>query len=105
MLSIFLTYFEKFIFKCWWLILFCFLSALFYEQEKKKINLEYQKLHQQLIQLQSIKEEKLQIQEYLLLKINSQSDPDFVELLLMKELGVVPEGQIKFFFSNEKLKS
>ncbi|HRD56351.1 MAG TPA: hypothetical protein PLC42_08155 [Parachlamydiaceae bacterium] len=74
---------------------------MLYEQGKKKIASDYNKLHLQLISLQSLKEEQLKIQEKLMLKINSQSDPDFVELLLMKELGVVPEGYQKFFFSQE----
>ena len=34
------------------------------------------------------------------LKINSQSDPAWIELVLMKELGVVPEGKIKVHFKN-----
>lgn len=92
---------EKFIFKCWWVILFCLTCAMLYEQGRMKIDLDYKKMNAQLNSLQTIKKEKLELQEELLLKINSQSDPDFVELLLMKELGVVPEGQIKFFFSNE----
>lgn len=33
-----------------------------------------------------------------MLEINSQSDPAWVELMLMKNLGLVPEGQIKVFF-------
>ncbi len=94
------TYIQNLIFKCWWVILFCLLCACLYEQGRKKIDLEYQKLHRQLIRLQTIREDKLKLKEELMLKINSQSDPDFVELLLMKELGVVPEGQIKFFFNN-----
>lgn len=94
------TYIHNFIFKCWWVILFCLLCASVYEQGRQKIDLEYQKLHRQLIRLQAMRDDKLKLKEELMLKINSQSDPDFVELLLMKELGVVPEGQIKVFFTN-----
>lgn len=38
------------------------------------------------------------VQEDLLLQINSQSDPAWVELILMKGLGLVPEGQTKAVF-------
>lgn len=101
MLSLSITFFERLFFKYWWVVLFCLLCAIFYEQQRKKIDLEYSKLHQQLVKLQNIKLEKLKVQEDLLLKVNSQSDPNFVELLLMKELGVVPEGQTKIFFNND----
>lgn len=32
-------------------------------------------------------------------EIDSLNDPKWVEMILMKELGVVPEGQIKVYFS------
>lgn len=101
MISRITAFTENFLFKCWWLILFCLLCGLLYEQGRKKIDLEYKKLYNEYVQLQAIKKNKLEIQEELMLKINSQSDPDFVELLLRKELGVVPEGQTKFFFGIE----
>lgn len=101
MISSFTTLIEGFLFKYWWTVLFCLGCLMFYEQGKKKVSLEYDKLHLQLNSLQALKDEQLKIQEKLMLKVNSQSDPDFVELLLMKELGVVPEGYTKVFFSQE----
>lgn len=98
MLSTFMNFIENVIFKCWWMILFTLVCGIFYEKGRKKIDDDYQKLFRQLTELQAIKKEKLFIQEELTLKVNSQSDPDFVELLLMKELGVIPEGHQKFFF-------
>jgi len=96
-----MTFAEILFIRCWWVILFCLLCGGFYEQGRKKIDVEYKKLHSQLTKTQNIKNQKLTIQEDLLLKVNSQSDPDFVELLLMKELGVVPEGHLKIFFSDQ----
>lgn len=90
---------ETLFIRCWWVILFCLLCAFFYEQGRKRIDGEYRNLHNQLIKAQTVRNQKLRIREDLMLKVNSQSDPDFVELLLMKELGVVPEGHLKFFFS------
>jgi hypothetical protein len=95
-----LNFTETLVLRCWWVILFCLLCAIFYEQGRKKIDVEYQKLHTQLTKIEILKQEKLERKEDLMLKVNSQSDPDFVELLLMKELGVVPEGHLKIYFSD-----
>lgn len=34
----------------------------------------------------------------LTLQVNSQSDPAWIQLTMMKGLGVVPEGQLKVYF-------
>lgn len=36
--------------------------------------------------------------EELLLQIRSQSDPAWIEMTLKKNLGLVPEGQVKVYF-------
>lgn len=40
-------------------------------------------------------------QEDLLLQIESQSDPAWIELLIKKYLGMVPSGQTKVYFDKE----
>lgn len=100
MISNLMTFSENILFKCWWVVLFTLICAICYEKGRKKIDDDYQKLYRQLTELQTIKKGKLEIREELTLKVNSQSDPDFVELLLMKELGVIPEGHLKFFFTD-----
>jgi hypothetical protein len=95
-----LKFTETLVLRCWWIILFTLFCAVFYEKGRKKIDIEYDKLYTQLTKLEFLKKEKLEHMEDLLLKVNSQSDPDFVELLLMKELGVVPEGHLKIYFSD-----
>lgn len=40
----------------------------------------------------------LQEKEQLALKIASQSDPAWIEMILMRDLGVVPEGYLKVHF-------
>ena len=42
----------------------------------------------------------LQKKEDLVLKVQSQADHAWIEQVLMKELGVVPENQIKVHFKN-----
>ena len=39
--------------------------------------------------------------EYLELKIASQDDPAWIEMVLMRDLGVVPEGYLKVQFSGK----
>lgn len=82
----------------WWVILFCLLCSFLYEQGYNKIENDSKKLMEQFKKLEKEKEKALVTQENLLLQLESQSDPAWVELLLMKELGVVPEGQTKVFF-------
>ena len=73
---------------------------MFYEQGLRKRDMNYKKLSAQLEEFQQQKKNALAVQEDLLLQINSQSDPEWVELTLMKGLGLVPEGYYKVYFSN-----
>lgn len=71
---------------------------MLYEQGLRTRNVDFNKLHVQLENLRLEKKELLAKQEELLLQINSQSDQTWVELTLMKGLGLVPEGATKFYF-------
>lgn len=90
--------FDQLFRRSWWVILFGIISYMLLEQGMKIRNREYAKLQAQYIELEKQKKEALALQERLMLEINSQSDPAWVELALMKGLGVVPEEQIKVFF-------
>lgn len=96
-----IRYLEKAIMSSWWTILFILVCYLCYEEGIKKRDQDYSKLHAQFLELQKEKEIASAKQQDLLLQINSQSDPDWVELTLMKGLGLVPEGQIKVFFTDQ----
>jgi hypothetical protein len=82
----------------WWVILFALFCYILFEQGAKVRQRDYAKLTEQLDNLEKQKLEAKVLQEDLLLQINSQSDPAWIELVLMKGLGVVPEGQTKYFF-------
>ena len=59
------------------------------------------KISELSFRLQELKKEQIiamQEQEELLQRLHSESDPAWIELLLMKELGVVPEGWTKIRF-------
>lgn len=74
------------------------LCAIFLERALKKEKNEYEKLKTMRISLEEQIKEALQNKEVLTQEINSQSDPSWIELTLMKKLGLVPEGQKKIFF-------
>lgn len=74
---------------------------MMYENGMRRRNAHYVKLEQQWLELKAEKSLALALQEDLLLQINSQSDPAWVELTLMKGLGLVPEGHSKIYFSKD----
>lgn len=82
----------------WWVFLFMIFCFFCYEQAARHLGNDFNKLHQQLETLQTAMQNSLALQEDLRLQINSQSDPAWIELTLMKGLGLVPEGQIKVYF-------
>lgn len=94
----------RFIFiQSWWVIAFVLICTIFYEQGLKERNMLYQQLDQKLASLQHEKQQTLREQQNLQLQINSQSDLAWIELTLMKGLGLVPEGHQKvYFFPDER---
>lgn len=93
--------FDKIFLKVWWVPLFFIACFLFFEQGQKKRKSEYELLAGRLNELQMEKEVLLEKQNQMKRELNSQSDPAWVELTLMKVLGMVPEGQKKVFFQND----
>jgi hypothetical protein len=92
---------EEAILYSWWVIIFFLLCYITYEQASKKIHREYEKLEQRQQELAAEKVAALKLQEDYLLQINSQSDQAWIELTLIKGLGLVPEDQTKIFFTEE----
>ncbi|MBU6383334.1 MAG: hypothetical protein KGR16_03360 [Verrucomicrobia bacterium] len=84
--------------KNWWLLALCTLTAcahLHFSKEKKSA---LQSLQIRLAQMENEKAQVLQIKEDLQLRIASQNDPAWIEMVLIRELGVVPEGFLKVHF-------
>ena len=97
----FLTSIERHFLQSWWMVIFILCCYLGYEQGLNKREEDFSKLHHQYTGLLQEKKQ-LEIQrESLLRQINSQSDPDWVELTLMKGLGLVAEGQTKVLFTDQ----
>jgi cell division protein FtsL len=85
-------------FRSWWAMAFILGCIILYEQGLKKRDHLYRQLNEQSITLLKEKGEALREQQNLQLQINSQDDFAWMELTLMKVLGLVPESQQKVFF-------
>ena len=81
-----------------WLIFFTLFCFMLYEQGIDKRNQELKTLEEQKSFLLAQKENALDLNKKLLLQINSESDPAWIELVLIQGLGVIPEDQTKVFF-------
>lgn len=92
---------ERWLFKSWWVILFALCCFAIFERGVGHKQRDYARLQHQLIELQDEYANQVKIQEDLRLQINSQSDPDWLELVLMRGLGLVPEKQTKVFFTSQ----
>ncbi|MBA3603439.1 MAG: hypothetical protein H0W50_07315 [Parachlamydiaceae bacterium] len=83
----------------WWVLFFALLCFICYEQGIKVWSYQFNSLNAQLHELQSAKTKALLQHDMLLAQVESQNDIDWIELTLMRELGMVPEGQKKVFFT------
>ena len=106
MMATFQKILQSLFIRSWWVIAFMLLCGIIYEQGLKQRNTLYQQLTEQYSTLLQEKQEVLHQQQNLQLQINSQSDLAWVELTLMKGLGLVPEGQQKiYFYPDERCQS
>lgn len=94
-----MTWLEYQVMRSWWLILFALLCFGLYEQGVRSKEHDYNILKKQLTELADEHASLLHEQEQLQLQVGSQSDPDWIELILMRGLGLVPENQTKVFFA------
>ena len=92
---------SKFLRFNWWVVLFVTLCVVSFTHSWKKKRSLYDSLYDRYLELLAVKEAALREQQELTMQINSQSDPAWVELVLMRCLGLVPEGQKKILFRDE----
>ncbi len=92
---------KRFFFRYWWVVLFITLCGTIYGNSIRKKEEIISSLDEQLSLLQQEKQELMDLQQDLRLQIESQSDPAWIQLTLMKVLGLVPEGQSKVYFYND----
>jgi hypothetical protein len=84
--------------KSWWVWVFLVACFGLYEQGAKKISHKIALLDKEMSELQTKYERALVQQEELSLQVASQNDPAWVELVLIRALGYVPEGSKKIYF-------
>jgi len=90
--------FEFILLKAWWVVLFLLICYIGYDIGIKKRNKAIFNIKCKYDTLLKEKQIALNQKEELRLRLQSQSDPAWIELVLMKELGVVPENKIKVHF-------
>lgn len=84
--------------KSWWVVAFCSLVAVGYAQAMKGRNSTLAELQFRMTEMEKEKRLALLEKEDLNDRIASQGDPAWIEMVLLKELGVVPEGFLKVHF-------
>jgi hypothetical protein len=92
---------DNLIFRSWWVLLCLGVGFALYSHAMQKKKAELGELEKRLSLLQQEQSAIQEQREDLVLQIESQKDPEWVKLTLMKELGVVPEGQVKVYFKKE----
>lgn len=81
-----------------WVIAFCALIGCVYLQAFKQKKVAISEMSFRLEEMEKEKLLALQEKEELNLRIASEGDPAWIEMILMRELGVVPEGFLKVHF-------
>lgn len=94
--------YQALIVRSWWLLLFLIFGYLSYTYAIQKKQQSLLDLERRKANLESERQESLVEREDLMLQINSQSDPAWIQMMLMKGLGVVPEGQLKVYFKKDE---
>jgi hypothetical protein len=89
---------HRWLHRSWWVIVFVALCSVLYLHAMRQKEASYKEMMSRLEILQQEKVLAQAQQEELLLQIQSQSDPAWVELVLKRNLGMVPEGQTKVYF-------
>ena len=84
----------------WWVFLFIVATYFFYSHSIQKKRETIFDLNERFQELEQEKALALHLKEDLLMQVRSQSDPVWIEMTLMKGLGLVPEGQRKVYFKH-----
>jgi len=86
----------------WWVALFGASCFLFHCRTKHHQQELHKGLEGRMEQLQAERLAALSKQGDLLAQIESQNDPAWIEMILMKKSGLVPGGQTKISFQKEE---
>lgn len=89
---------HTFAIKYFWVVLVIMGTYFSYAYAAEKKRVAFRNLEGIYTEIQIAKMQALREKEELELRIKSQSDPEWIEMVLMNRLGVVPEGQVKVHF-------
>lgn len=89
----------RFIQSSWWTILVCASCIGVYSSASMKKKTQLQELSFRYTEMEKAKLIAIQERSELELCLKSQTDPAWIEIVLMKDLGVVPEGWTKIQFT------
>lgn len=84
----------------WWVGTFCLMAMVVYAHGMRARGAALEELRNRLSEMEKQCRFALQEKEDLALQIASQSDPAWIELILLRQIGVVPEGFLKVHFKN-----
>lgn len=82
----------------WWVGVFCVMTGLVYFHCMKEKRVAAKLLSMRLVEMENEKLYAMQKRDDLQLRIASQNDSSWIEMILMRDLGVVPEGFLKVHF-------
>lgn len=82
----------------WWTAVFCALTCVAHFHFIKEKKAAVQSMSARFAEMEKTKWAALQNREELALALASQDDPAWIEMVLMRDLGVVPEGFLKVHF-------
>jgi short subunit fatty acids transporter len=91
---------KKEIFRSWWVIAIILVSSVIYYQGVKNKRDEIKQLQYRICELAKQNQITQEQKENLLERLNAQNDPEWLEQVLIEEMGLVPEGQTKVHFTN-----
>ena len=92
--------FREFFVRSWWVWLFALLCYGVYDYATRRQERRQKRLEEEIAQREEMVAQ-LQIEhDDLERRLHSQSDPAWIEMVLMEQLGVVPEGQTKVYFED-----
>ena len=84
--------------KTWWVTGFCTLAFVVFGHAMKSRSRAVEELAFRCSEMEKMSLVAALEKEELSLQIASQSDPAWIELVLLREVGVVPEGFLKVHF-------
>ena len=84
--------------RTWWVLAFSLSTGWIYLHSMSEKKVAIREVSFRLVEMEKERFLALREKEDLQLRIHSQTDPAWIEMILMRDLGVVPEGFLKVHF-------